>query len=286
MAELYYFSGTGNTAILANHLASSLAEKTGDEHVPVPIEEVTGRRAGQSPPSPSGLVILLYPVHAFDAPEIVYDFVTMLPPGADSRFVLVKVGSDTICLNAGASHFLKRRIERKGYAVVHEELFAMPCSFIASYPEDLNVQLLNASLKRIDTLAERIVTGDFKPDKAPLAARILTLFCRIERIGAKWFGRSLTATSACTLCMRCVDRCPRGNIRVADSKIGFGSRCVLCMRCIYGCPEDAIKSRGMQFAVINEGYDIRAIVAKSSGNAVYINGDTKGYFKHLKSYVL
>ena len=61
MAQLYYFSGTGNTAILANHLASSLAEKTGDEQVPAAIEEVTGSGVKRPLEPPPGLIVILFP---------------------------------------------------------------------------------------------------------------------------------------------------------------------------------------------------------------------------------
>ena len=57
------------------------------------------------------------------------------------------------------------------------------------------------------------------------------------------------------------------------------------MRCIYGCPENAIRSRGMQFTVIKDGYDIRKFVDKRYEKSAYITENTRGYFKHLKSYV-
>lgn len=286
MRSIFYFSGTGNTRLLAERLAARLTEASGQDHSPVNIEKfsepLTGRQALKTI---SGTIILLYPVYAFDAPEIVYEFIDLFEEGADLEFILIKVGCDTIGLNGAASHFLKKKIQKRGISVVHEQIFAMPSNFLLSYPDTLNMQLVNASLIHVDNLAKNIVSATYKLDKATLAAKFLTLSFRIERTGARWFGRSLNAGDACTLCGTCVKSCPRRNIRIENGEVKFGSDCMFCMRCIYGCPEGAIRSKGMQFAIVKEGYDVNSIAERRSENQKFITEHTKGFYAHLKPYV-
>jgi NAD-dependent dihydropyrimidine dehydrogenase PreA subunit len=48
----------------------------------------------------------------------------------------------------------------------------------------------------------------------------------------------------CTKCMRCIQICPSGNIKLINEKITFGTECVLCMRCYNFCPAYSIKAYG------------------------------------------
>ena len=105
--EVFYFSGTGNTEILAERFAYNIAG--GDpSYKPKKIEDFV--HVGFVPQLTGGqMVALLYPIYAFDAPEIVYDFVDLLPVDPGLRIALIKVGCDTIWLNVAASHFLKKK---------------------------------------------------------------------------------------------------------------------------------------------------------------------------------
>lgn len=49
------------------------------------------------------------------------------------------------------------------------------------------------------------------------------------------------ASDACIACGRCVERCPLGNIALADGKPAWRGSCTHCMACIAGCPTGAIE---------------------------------------------
>jgi electron transfer flavoprotein alpha subunit len=47
--------------------------------------------------------------------------------------------------------------------------------------------------------------------------------------------------SACTLCSRCVDKCPFGALRIENNGIVVGDTCRMCGLCVRNCPEKAIR---------------------------------------------
>lgn len=285
--RICYFSGTGNTEILAEYLASAIGNKSGFAPGIVKIEDVVRDPDAMALCLKGAtLIIILYPIYAFDAPEIVYEFAEKLQVDQGTQIALIKVGCDTIWLNAAASYFLKKKLSQRGIAVFHEELLAMPSNFLLSYPASLNKQLIRVSLRRIEYLAGKMLAGTGEPDPAPLIAKLTTLVCRIERIGARYVGKKFTAGADCTLCLKCVSRCPQKNIYLENSTVRFTNRCMLCMRCLYSCPARAIHPKGFRFIMIKAGYNLENILKQPDANAFYITETTKGYFKHMKSYVL
>ena len=48
----------------------------------------------------------------------------------------------------------------------------------------------------------------------------------------------------CVNCMRCIQICPEGNIKLVDGKIKYGDNCAMCMRCYNYCPKTAISAFG------------------------------------------
>ncbi|MCF7915867.1 MAG: hypothetical protein K9L66_11930, partial [Spirochaetaceae bacterium] len=87
---LFYFSGSGNTEILARTLTDRLRERghtVGVLKIPDFLKKNTPdsgeklRRIieGEAGQEEKSHIVLLYPVYAFDAPTIVYDFLRKIP---------------------------------------------------------------------------------------------------------------------------------------------------------------------------------------------------------------
>jgi len=76
--DIYYFSGTGNTAWVVRHLVEHLTE-LGDEVVATSCERVAGSDVN---PAVCDVMGIAFPVHASFAPSLVRDFVAELPHAA------------------------------------------------------------------------------------------------------------------------------------------------------------------------------------------------------------
>lgn len=253
---IFLFSGTGNTAFVADLLVGEFA-RAGVSTDLVRIEDI--RRTGKAV-SVEGydLVGIAHPVLGFDCPAMIYDFVRSLPPAAGQPVFLVKTAADYHRVNFGASKSISKILSGKGYRVFFDDLFAMPSNWLIGYPDDLSRSLVEAARTKSAITSSRILAQE---EQIPEIGFLLRWTMRgigflEDRYGSTTFGRHLRAGEACTNCGSCVRDCPSGNIEEKDGHIRFGDLCIWCMRCIYACPAKAIDNRYMNMFILKEGYSL------------------------------
>jgi len=247
MFTIVQFSPTGNAAYLANLLSKYLPSSRvyALEHtLPASLEE-------------SQHLIIMYAIHAFNAPKIVQRFVSALPENKFKKISLIGVGCNDIWLNDSASTVIKKMLTDKSYKIVVDEVIAMPLTFILSFPEDIiKAQLENANVL-IQTLANNIINDVVSRKEIALKSKVISKMGKIEPGAARLFGLELHAKKSCNKCGLCVRECPENNIRIDEkNKIRFGFKCMMCMRCIYNCPQKSITPRVSKFIPIKNGYSI------------------------------
>jgi len=298
---LFYFSGSGNTEILARTLADRLEERGHTvEAVKIPdflrknranagerlrrIIEGEGSQKGAEHCEKSHLV-LLYPVYAFDAPTIVYDFLRKFP--SPSRVVSASIifsPCDPHPFNSAATFKVRRKLEQKGYAVLREDMVVMPSNFVIGYPKALAVQLIKTAEKKLAEISLPLREGCGSRVAPRPIARVLRLIFKIEHLGAIFFGKDLKAGPACTLCGLCAAECPSENIRIENGRVRFGWSCILCMRCLYRCPVNAIAPRIHRFIPIKGGYQPEEITGLTAGED-FVTEETAGFYAHFWEYL-
>jgi len=249
MFTIIYYSPTGN----ALHLAKLLADGLKIPHAELLPMELTDPEQLEK----NHHLILLHPIHGFNAPKAVKRFVKSLPPGLYDYVSLIAVGCAAHWANDAVSNVLRKSLNKKKYSIVLDEVMAMPLTFIMSFPEDMIRRLIAESEQRIENLCRRIQERDASEKKVLLKSRILNFLGRIEPPAAKLFGLELRANNNCTSCGTCWNNCPQNNIQEkSNGKPGFGFNCSMCMRCIYNCPEQAISPRFSKFIPIKNGYSL------------------------------
>lgn len=127
-------------------------------------------------------LVLLYPVHGFNAPRPVKRFVRALPAGLFEAVSLIAVGFAGNWLNGAVSSDLRRPLEKKGYPLVVDEDLAMPLTFIMSFPDDLNMKLIAESERKITDLCTRILNTEVT-DKEVLLKSKMVNFLGIPKEG-------------------------------------------------------------------------------------------------------
>lgn len=281
---LFYFSGTGNTQVVAELLEKAF-ERHGADVTPERIEHVLRGKA-RFDPQAYDLIGIGHPIHGFDMPRIVYDFVDALPPVEGKRTFIFKTAGDFISVNNGASKSVIRHLGRKGYDVFYDRIICMPSNWALKYDDTFSKQLCHVAIAKAEHMAGEVLAGQTRELRInTLLKWIVKLVSRGEDLGARFFGRWLTVTDACTDCDRCIDNCPTGNIRRKDGKITFGYRCVFCMRCIYTCPQQAIVPRFGKFCVLKDGYDVRGIINDPSIEGDFVTEQTRGFYRHFLRYI-
>ncbi len=281
---MFYFSGTGNTEVVAGLLEEQFRESGLDVEARR-MEDVLQSGARVDVGS-HDLIGIGHPVHGFGAPRIVYDFVDTLPPGEGVRAFIFKTAADFIALNNGASVGAIRQLRRKGYDVSYDRIICMPSNWAVGYDDELARQLCDTAVAKARHMCGEILAGK---ERLPSIGVIAGIFTRLigmgEALGARCFGKELRVSEACIDCDTCVDNCPTENIHRQDGRIRFGWDCVWCMRCIYACPQQAISPRFSKFCVLKDGYDIHSIIDDPTLNGKYVTQETQGYFRRFLRYV-
>ena len=249
MYTIIYFSPAGNALHLAKLLASELKSPTG--HIP-PLEFTDPKQL-----EPNQHLVLIYPVHGFNAPRTVKRFVNSLPPGLYEYVSLISVGCNTSWVNGAVSSDLRKSLGKKDYSIAVDEVLAMPLTFIMNFPDELNFKLIAESEKMISDLCGRITERTSSNRKVRIKSKVLNFMGKAESPAARLFGLELHANNQCTSCGTCWNNCPEKNIKQkSNGKPGFGFNCSMCMRCIYNCPEAAISPRISKFIPIKKGYSL------------------------------
>lgn len=280
---IFYFSGTGNTKIIADLYAQEF-KKHGISTEIIPIEDILkGKRKVYA--VEYDLIGFGHPVHAFNAPKIFFDFINHLPGGNDRKSFLFKTAGDPLC-KGGATHFVRKRLQERDYDIFHEDLHVMPANVAIKFEDELTKQLYEAAKSNVKRHAEEIINHKKRLQKNPLWLRIISyLFSLMESEGAKMFGKHLIVNDDCNLCGKCVQECPTENIIKENGDIKFDKKCALCMRCIYNCPKNAISSKYMDFFIIKEGYNIKPVINNPEIKGNFLSEKTRGFFKHYYSYL-
>ena len=247
MFTIVQFSPTGNTAFIAKRLSEHL----NTSHI-FALEHTDPNTLENSEH-----LVILFAIHAFNAPQIVLRFVRALPKDKFKKVSLIAIGCSELWVNSGASLAIRKILKEKQYPIIVDEVIAMPLTFIMSFPEGLIKSQLEKATSVTQILASRIINEVVSPKKVPLKSHFISKIGKIEPVAARFFGLELHAKKSCNQCGLCVKECPEKNIHLNDKgKIRFGFKCMMCMRCIYNCPQKSIAPRISKFIPIKNGYSI------------------------------
>ncbi|MFC1861021.1 EFR1 family ferrodoxin [Chloroflexota bacterium] len=249
MFTIIYFSPTGN----ALHLAKLLAQHLGiHDNELLPLEFIEPNQLASNKH-----LVLLYPIHGFNAPRIVKRFVKRLPSKRFDNVSLIGVGCTTNWLNNAASSDLRNIFGAKGYPIIVDSILAMPLTFVIAFPDTTARKLITESEIRIKDISTELLKGSKTIVNPRYKSQLLNFIGKVEQFASRLFGLELHANSDCISCGTCWSNCPASNINSdSNGRPKFGFSCLMCMRCIYNCPQKAIAPRFSKFLPIKNGYSI------------------------------
>lgn len=272
----YFFSGTGNTRRVCELL---MAELNGEGHETIlyPIA------AGNAPPMPKDADMLLvgYPVHAFNAPAPVINFLKTLPQGSGRSCFLVRTSGEPLKLNHAAGITPKRILRRKGFSVKGEFHYVMPYNIIFRHSDGMAARMNLAMERRIADDARSVANNEGALCRNGIFRRIVSFVLRIEHPAIKKIGRRFRVSDDCVGCGKCETVCPQGNIRMQDGKPVFGKNCAGCMGCSFFCPKDALRIGILNGWRVNGEYSFGGAPASDEEVCRYCR---KSYLKYFHRY--
>jgi ferredoxin len=180
-----------------------------------------------------------------------------VPRSAGIPVALVSIsGGGEVTPNLACRVALGRELRKRGYDVAFERSLVMPSNWMVA-PQPLMVnKLLEVLPRKVTATCDAFLAGQRRRSHPGLGNRLLARLGRLERFGAREFGKRIRVGPDCNGCGSCARLCPVGNIVMADGKPRFGDRCSLCLACLYGCPTRALEPAVAKFVLLPDGYDM------------------------------
>lgn len=257
---LYYFSGTGNTLVVARDLAETLNGEL------IPIAPLVSK---ETIPVHTDVAGIVFPVYYGDAPPIIREFASKLDPAKLSYlFTLCTFGG-----GEGNSHRTVARILRKRDIVPSAAFGVHMPQNAFSKPWENYPRIYKKWRRKRKAIAKYILereSGSLVTDR--LFRYLLLPINRFIASSNKKFlselaemppersvvelhrggDRSFYAVETCVGCGTCAEVCPVDNIEMIDNKPKWKHRCEQCLACYNWCPEQAIRNK-----IARKGYYYR-----------------------------
>jgi len=281
--RIVYFSGTGGTKMVADCFENTFAGR-GVEAAKSELRE--GDRVNEG-----DILVLLYPVHAFNAPAPVYEWIRNLTRANINKAVVISVsGGGDITPNKACRVGCIKRLEKKGFEVIYEKMIVMPSNVLMKTVDELTYRLLEILPVKVGKVVDDVLAGIICRSKPDIINRFMSLAGETEKAGTKYFGKRIRVGEDCNGCGWCEKSCSVNNITMHSSKPVFGNKCVLCLKCIYGCPRGAMQPGIFKSFVIKGGYNLCEIEKNMNCNnrsQAAVEQLARGYlWKGVKMYLL
>jgi Pyruvate/2-oxoacid:ferredoxin oxidoreductase delta subunit len=248
---IYYFSGTGNSENVALWLSNAAAKHNIESSI-INIGRIN--RLVIDPPLPGALVIFISPVHGFNYPPVMLNFISRFPKGKNNVVLMntragMLIGDWITPGLTGIAFYLTSVILLlKGYSIRGMVPVDMPSNWISIHPglNDRTVKYLHTKNKeRVIRHAEAILSGRryFRALREIiqdiLISPVSLLYYFIGRFG---FAKTFYASADCNKCNICIKDCPVKAIINVNNRPFWTFKCESCMHCMVNCPKKAIQT--------------------------------------------
>lgn len=233
--DLYWFSGTGNTLLVARAMR--------DEFLAAGMDCTLHRLDDADPAAvnPQRTLGLACTVACQTTYPPVWDFVEALPPGRGAGAFLV----DTMAkASGGILGPMRQALAERGYTPLGAREINMPSNFLMKdLDEAKNRKTIAAGQQAARDFARELLAGTatWRPPSV-----MQSILCATGRWRSCWWlvrrmNRLSVDADKCTRCGLCETLCPVENITRPGGLPVFGQACIGCQRCPCFCPTGAIR---------------------------------------------
>jgi len=232
---ILYFTGTGNSAFIAEKIAEITSEKL------ICINDKIKNSDNSAIFSDDGLVFVL-PTYAWRIPGIVRKWIEDTEfPGAEQAWFVMNCGSEI----GNADKYNRQICEEKGFSYMGTAQILMPENYIAMFDapgiEEAR-EIISRAEPEIRKVSDMIsAKQEFPKPRCNLYDKFMS--GPVNKIFYALFVKAdaFCADKKCIGCGKCEQVCPLNNVTLKDGKPVWGKNCTHCMACICNCPTEAIE---------------------------------------------
>ena len=232
---LIYFSGTGNTKLVANRIAKFLN---------VEIKNIEDDCDFKNLLLEKETILIMYPVYYSTPPIIMRDFLEKYKKNLEMKNIMSIVTQ--MCFSGDGAYILKDYIP-KNADLIYSRHINMPSnisnipviSFWGNFFSNLKIK---HALKKADKISNEIINNNLKTqgntkfwNKIGLSQRSGGLEKENSKRSNVWIDDS------CIACGICEKNCPVNNLVIKDEKVVAQNKCIFCTRCENTCPQKSIR---------------------------------------------
>ena len=235
--EIYYFSGTGNSLVVARNIAEKIDGKL--IYIPAVMDE-------ESIKINADALGIVSPTYYMRMPGIVERFIGKLT-NLQSKYIfaIVTVGG----IAGGILDRLSEEISLRGGSLAAGFVVRMPANYIHS--ADAQLLFLQKNMfrkweKKADKIADYVINGERgRMEKFnPLMTLLFSKSIDKQYLGGELdpdIDKRFWADDKCNGCGICSKVCPVSNIKMVDDRPVWQHHCEKCLACIQWCPKEAIQ---------------------------------------------
>lgn len=252
-----YYTGTGG----AKMTAELLAEKLKASNTNVEVNRIKRSNISGIDKLDIDYYILIFPVHAFNAPKSVYEWVEHLSGNGCKTAVISISGAGNVVSNSASRHKTVKLLKKSNFNVIFEEMIRMPNNWMNVPGEKKFTRILSKIPQKIEQISQTILAEKKRSSIVYWIDYLISALGEMEKKELPKFGSGIKVTDDCTGCGLCAKNCCSANIQMEEqsSKPMFGNHCDMCLGCIYNCPQKALQPTVWAFQVDKKGYDLNAM---------------------------
>ncbi|WP_295729115.1 EFR1 family ferrodoxin [uncultured Muribaculum sp.] len=243
---VYYFSGQGNSRLVAEAIAGKLRQET----CRITRRTLDAASSAQAPDTDRPNV-WVFPVHAWGVPRVVGKFIRTLAsavPGAASGSVhhmVATCGDDIGRTDRQWARMIRSRGWRVGgvFSVTMPNTYVCLPGFDVDSPDLARDKMRRAS-EDVDSIASRIADNRADGLRMVVAGSMPRIKSHILRPLFNAFLMSPRGfrvdRDKCDGCGTCAAVCPMGNITIDGGAPRWDHDCTMCLACYHRCPRGAV----------------------------------------------
>ena len=232
-ADIYYFTGTGNSLAIARQIGAKI-ENSKIISIPraMPPEQIEA----------DDILGIVCPIYMYNIPWLVVDFIKKIK-NAPYIFIVFAGGGEP----GAGMNVVRKLFEAQGLALSAAFNVAMPSNY-APYgetPAAKREKRFQHAEDKLDTIIKTITAKETLLEKSPngfFKSHIIPGM--LYKLGYKFINKmdgSFIVEDQCNGCGTCEKVCPVNNISLIDGKPQWHSRCQQCYACLQWCPQEAIQ---------------------------------------------